>query len=102
MQIQHVFRTVLLISALACVTGCTELVESSTDQASTSFHKAKANLRGVILSVAPSPLGCFSLEGSIFVPDPLGDSNGTTITTSNCEWNAAIGQCECDVTITMR
>lgn len=102
MQIKSVFRTMSLIAALAGFTACAEPVESSTAQESTSFHRAKASLHGIILSVAPSPLGCFSLEGSTFVPDPLGDSNGATISTSNCEWNAAIGQCECDVTITMQ
>jgi hypothetical protein len=102
MQIQTGFRTMLLIAAIAGAAGCAEPVESSTAQASTSFHKARANFHGVILSVAPSPMGCFSLEGTSFVADPLGDSNGATISTTNCEWNAAIGECECDVTITIQ
>lgn len=102
MQIKFFLRTISLIAALASIASCIEPVESSTDQASTSLHRAKAGLRGVILSVAPSPLGCFSLEGTSFIADPLGGSNGTTITTSDCEWNAAIGQCECTVTITVR
>jgi hypothetical protein len=104
MHIRSLLSTASLIGFVAAVAACVEPVESSTTEASTtsSLHRAKANLHGVILSVAPSPLGCFSLEGSAFIADPLGNSNGATITTSDCHWNAAIGQCECDVTIAVQ
>jgi hypothetical protein len=48
------------------------------------------------------PLGCAGLNGSVFIPDISGNTNGTTITNSDCHWNAPSQLCECTVTFSQR
>jgi hypothetical protein len=62
----------------------------------------KVAINAVLITDFPVPLGCAGLNGSVFIPDISGHTNGTTITSSDCHWNAPSQLCECTVTFSQR
>ena len=103
MRINRSLRDPLLSCILlAGLAACAEQPDVNLETEEQALASARVRLHGIILSeVNPPGLGCTSLESTTFVASPFG-SGGTTITTSDCEWNAAIQECECDVVIRTR
>ncbi len=98
-SLRNPFLSCILLAGLA---ACAEQPDVNLETEEQALASAKVRLHGIILSEVNSPgLGCRSLEGTTFVASPF-DSGGTTITTSNCVWNADAQECECDVVIRTR
>jgi hypothetical protein len=100
----------LVIASLATLGACTDPVdlggEPEVPELATQHQEQRVTVnvlyRGALITELPVVLGCFSLNGSVFVPDPSGNTQGTTITNSDCHWNSSTQRCECTVTVTQR
>jgi hypothetical protein len=69
---------------------------------SQALHTVKVSINATLITDFAVPLACAGLNGSVFIPDLSGNTHGTTITTSDCHWNATAQLCDCTVTFTQR
>jgi hypothetical protein len=88
---------------MLALAGCADPADSNPPELDTESQESRRTVRasftGTLVTPFAVPLGCTALNGTAFVADPSGNTQGTTITTSDCHWSSATQQCECTVTL---